>query len=110
VFYDLDTPITLSRLGRDDGPGYIGPGGLAGFDLVLSYTGGAALDQLRTRLGATRVAPLYGHVDPDVHRPAERAVGLRPTCPISAPMRRTGRRRWSGCSWSRQGTCPRAAS
>jgi hypothetical protein len=37
---------------------------------VLSYTGGRALDALRTRLGARRVAPLYGSVDPDAHRPA----------------------------------------
>jgi spore maturation protein CgeB len=35
----------------------------------LSYTGGAALDVLRNELGASRVAPLYGHVDPGVHRP-----------------------------------------
>ncbi|MGE5756542.1 MAG: glycosyltransferase, partial [Planctomycetaceae bacterium] len=33
------------------------------------YTGGAALDELRSRLGAERVVPLYGSVDPDVHRP-----------------------------------------
>ena len=46
-----------------------GPG-LSGFDLVLSYTGGAALDALRARLGARRVLPLYGSVDPDLHRPA----------------------------------------
>jgi spore maturation protein CgeB len=69
VFYDLDTPITLSRLSRGEATTYIGPRGLAGFDLVLSYTGGAALNRLRADLGATRVAPLYGHVDPDVHRP-----------------------------------------
>jgi spore maturation protein CgeB len=37
---------------------------------VLSYTGGAALGELRERLGARRVAPLYGSVDPEVHRPA----------------------------------------
>jgi spore maturation protein CgeB len=42
---------------------------LGDFDLVLSYTGGAALDELRSRLGARRVAPLYGSVDPVVHRP-----------------------------------------
>jgi spore maturation protein CgeB len=69
VFYDLDTPITLDRLGSGDEVGYIGPRGLADFDLVLSYTGGTALDALRSRLGARRVEPLYGHVDPDVHRP-----------------------------------------
>jgi spore maturation protein CgeB len=73
VFYDLDTPVTLSRLGRGESLPYIGPQGLAGFDLVLSYTGGAALTELQTRLGARRVAPLFGHVDPDVHRPAPAA-------------------------------------
>jgi spore maturation protein CgeB len=73
VFYDLDTPVTLSRLQRGESLPYIGPQGLAGFDLVLSYTGGKALDELQTRLGARRVAPLYGHVDPEVHRPAEPA-------------------------------------
>ncbi len=69
-FYDLDTPITLARLEAGERVDYIGPDGLAGFDLVLSYTGGGALDALRTRLGARRVAAIYGSVDPDVHRPA----------------------------------------
>jgi spore maturation protein CgeB len=69
VFYDLDTPVTLAGLRRGDTIPYIGARGLADFDLVLSYTGGAALDALRDELGARRVLPLYGHVDPDVHRP-----------------------------------------
>jgi spore maturation protein CgeB len=71
VFYDLDTPVTLSRLSRGETTTYIGPRGLADFDLVLSYTGGAALDRLQADLGAQRVSPLYGHVDPDVHKPVE---------------------------------------
>jgi spore maturation protein CgeB len=71
VFYDLDTPVTLSRLSRGETTTYIGPRGLADFDLVLSYTGGAALDRLTADLGARRVVPLYGHVDPDVHKPVE---------------------------------------
>jgi spore maturation protein CgeB len=71
VFYDLDTPVTLARLAQGDTLPYIGPRGLRDFDLVLSYTGGGALDALRERLGARRVAPLYGHVDPDVHCRAE---------------------------------------
>lgn len=70
VFYDLDTPVTLERLGRGQPLSYIGPRGLADFDIVLSYTGGGALDALRDRLGARIAVPLYGHVDPDVHRPA----------------------------------------
>ena len=69
-FYDLDTPVTLARLEAGETVDYIGPDGLAGFDLVLSYTGGGALDALRTRLGARRVVPIYGSVDPALHRPA----------------------------------------
>jgi spore maturation protein CgeB len=70
LFYDLDTPVTLSQLTEGRSVSYIGPDGLAPFDLVLSYTGGAALAGLRKRLGAKRVAPLYGSVDPDRYRPA----------------------------------------
>jgi spore maturation protein CgeB len=71
AFYDLDTPVTLARLDAGDPVNYIGAGGLADFDLVLSFTGGSALDALRQRLGARHVEPLYGHVDPDVHRSGE---------------------------------------
>ena len=69
AFYDLDTPITLDRLARGERVDYIGPRGLADFDVVLSYTGGGSLAELTTRLGARRAAPLYGSVDPDVHQP-----------------------------------------
>ncbi len=67
VFYDLDTPVTLDRLRAGETVDYLPPSGLGGFDLVLSYTGGAALERLRTELGARRVAPLYGSVDPSSH-------------------------------------------
>jgi spore maturation protein CgeB len=70
VFYDLDTPVTLERFKAGDAVPYLGPNGLSDFDLVLSFTGGRALTELRTLLGARRVVPCYGHVDPDVHRPA----------------------------------------
>jgi spore maturation protein CgeB len=77
VFYDLDTPVTLEcqRVGRPTS--YIGPRGLADFDLVLSYTGGAALTGLKTLLAARRVAPLYGCVDPQSHRPTRPAAAYR---------------------------------
>src|SRR5919106_3514792 len=70
AFYDLDTPVTLAKLEAGEPVSYIGPRGLSGFDRVLSYTGGAALTALRERLGARQAAPLYGSVDPEVHRPA----------------------------------------
>lgn len=69
VFYDLDTPVTLARLAAGESVDYLPPEGLGSFDLVLSYTGGDVLTALRNRLGARRTAPLYGHVDPDAHRP-----------------------------------------
>jgi spore maturation protein CgeB len=69
VFYDLDTPVTLNRLRAGESVEYIGPRGLRDFDLVLSYTGGIALELLKTELSARQVAPLYGSVDPEVHMP-----------------------------------------
>lgn len=72
VFYDLDTPVTLGRLRRGEPVGYCPPEGLRGFDLVLSFTGGRALEALREELGARTVAPLYGSVDPTTHHPAPR--------------------------------------
>lgn len=79
VFYDLDTPVTLDALRSGAPVTYLPEGGLAGFDLVLSYTGGRALDELQTRLRAQRVAPLYGWVDPEIHQPAEPVEGFRAT-------------------------------
>jgi spore maturation protein CgeB len=70
AFYDLDTPVTLDALQAGIPVPYLPPEGLSGFDLVLSYTGGRALEELQSRLGARRVAPLYGAVDPDLHAPA----------------------------------------
>lgn len=69
IFYDLDTPVTLDALARGEDVPYVPSLGLGAFDLVLSYTGGPALDGLRKRLGARRVAPLYGSVDLETHHP-----------------------------------------
>lgn len=69
VLYDLDTPVTLECLDAGGRPEHVGDG-LEPFDLVLSYAGGPALDALRA-LGATHVETLYGHVDPELHRPVE---------------------------------------
>jgi spore maturation protein CgeB len=49
---------------------YILDRGLGDFDLVLSYTGGQALAELKSLLGARHVVPLYGSVDPETHFPA----------------------------------------
>jgi spore maturation protein CgeB len=77
VFYDLDTPVTLHALREGRSVDYLGSRGLRDFDLVLSYTGGRALDDLRELLGARRVAPLYGSVDPQVHHRTAAAPEFR---------------------------------
>jgi spore maturation protein CgeB len=70
VFYDLDTGVTLASLKGAAPVPYLPSQGLGDFDLVLSYTGGRALDELRAQLGARCVAALYGSVDPAAHRPS----------------------------------------
>lgn len=69
VFYDLDTAVTLQNLRAHGTVDYIPSTGLGDFDVVLSYVGGRALKELQELLGAKKVAPLYGSVDPDVHKP-----------------------------------------
>ncbi len=66
VFYDLDTPITLSGLELGD-LDYLRRDQIPAFDLYLSFTGGGILGELQQRWGARRARPLYGCVDPDVH-------------------------------------------
>ncbi len=70
AFYDLDTPVTLGAMRSGTRAPYIPADGLRDFDLVLSYTGGKALQETRTLLGARRIVPLYGSVDPQAHCPA----------------------------------------
>jgi spore maturation protein CgeB len=66
VYYDLDTPVTLSRWQRSEAVEYVTPEQLAAFDLVLSFTGGRALEELK-RYGVKQSAAIYGCVDPDMH-------------------------------------------
>lgn len=66
VFYDLDTPITLGKL-REGAVDYLRREQISEFDLVLSWTGGAALRSLEVDFGAKVARPLFGCVDPDVY-------------------------------------------
>ncbi len=67
VYYDLDTPVTLKKLLH--GPlEYLRADQIAGFDVVLSFTGGQALTVLKNRYEAQAVHALYGCVDPDDYR------------------------------------------
>lgn len=70
IFYDLDTPITLSNLERGDLE-YVRRDQIRAFDFYLSFTGGDILRRLEDEFGARRARALYGCVDPDVHGSVE---------------------------------------
>ena len=79
AFYDLDTPVTLDVLSSGGHVPYLPAAGLSGFDVVLSYTGGQALAELQSQLGARQVATLYGWADPAGYRPVAAVPELRNT-------------------------------
>ena len=68
VYYDLDAPVTLAKLRAGEPVDYVRAEQLREFDLVLSWTGGQALEQLREDWGVAVARALYGCVDPDVYR------------------------------------------
>src|SRR5690606_976900 len=68
AFYDIDTPVTLAKLRRNDNE-YLHPRLIPRFDYYLSFTGGAILKQLERDWGAQRARPLYCCVDADLYYP-----------------------------------------
>jgi spore maturation protein CgeB len=66
VFYDLDTPVTLGKLRAGD-LDYLRAEQIPEFDLVLSWSGGRSLVELKTVWQAALVRPLFGCVDPDIY-------------------------------------------
>ena len=97
AFYDLDTPVTLGQIRRGEQVEYLPSRGLRDFDLVLSYTGGRALQELAGVLRARRVEPLYGSVDPIPISPSPQWRSSAPIFLTWELTLRTGRRRWKLC-------------
>jgi spore maturation protein CgeB len=71
-FYDIDTPVTLARLERDDCE-YVSRDLIPRYDLYLSFTGGPTLELLELEYGARAARTLYCSVDPDLYFPEPRA-------------------------------------
>lgn len=69
AFYDIDAPVTLSRL-QTDSCDYLRVSQVPQFDLMLSFTGGSTLQRWEKELGARCARPLYCSVDVDQERPA----------------------------------------
>lgn len=68
AFYDIDTPVTLSRLVRGVNE-YVSPELVPRFDVYLSLAGGPTLARLEREYGARRAVALHSAVDPVEYHP-----------------------------------------
>jgi spore maturation protein CgeB len=66
AFYDIDTPVTLAKLDREDYE-YIEPSLIARYDCYFSFTGGPTLRRLENEFGSPSARPLYCSFDPNVY-------------------------------------------
>ncbi|WP_375397988.1 glycosyltransferase [uncultured Sphingomonas sp.] len=70
AFYDIDTPVTLAKLVRQDFD-YISPGIIPGYDLYLSFTGGPTLARIEREFGSPAARALFCSADADTYRPID---------------------------------------
>lgn len=68
AFYDIDTPITVAALERDECT-YLAARQIPEFDTYLSFTGGPLPQYIAARFGARMPYALYCAVDEALHRP-----------------------------------------
>ncbi len=69
LFYDIDTPITLSWLRKQGGCHYLRGCDIPHYAAYLSFTGGPALQELQTRFGSPQAVPFYCSVDDELYAP-----------------------------------------
>ncbi len=68
AYYDIDTPVTLARLKRDDCE-YLSERLISRYDLFLSFTGGKTLRRLEREYGSPCARAFYCSVDPALYYP-----------------------------------------
>lgn len=66
AFYDIDTPVTLAKLERQDVE-YISTALIPKYQIYFSFTGGPTLDRLEQVYGSPRARALYCSVDPTLY-------------------------------------------
>jgi spore maturation protein CgeB len=70
AFYDIDTPVTLSRLDRGELE-YLTRALIPRYHLYLSFTGGPTIERLEREYGAQAARDLYCAVDPEIYYPED---------------------------------------
>jgi spore maturation protein CgeB len=71
LFYDIDTPITMSQLRETGGCEYLDASLIPHYSAYLSFTGGPILRELESRFGSPQAISFYCSVDPDLYCPCE---------------------------------------
>ncbi len=69
LFYDIDTPITLSKLREQGGTDYLATSLIPYYAAYLSFTGGPALRELEDKFHSPYAVPFYCSVDPELYQP-----------------------------------------
>jgi spore maturation protein CgeB len=70
AFYDIDTPVTLAKLARNDFE-YLSPELIPGYDLYLSFTGGPTLRRIENSYGSPAARALFCSVDAEAYQPMD---------------------------------------
>jgi spore maturation protein CgeB len=73
VFYDIDTPVTLTKLSSGDYE-YLSPNLISRYDLYLSFSGGPTLKCLAHQYGARQVRAFPCSVDPEIYYPEQQPI------------------------------------
>ena len=81
LFYDIDTPITMTALRARGETEYLDAALIPHFSAYLSFTGGPACDELETRFGSPWAVPFYCSVDAELYRSTECREAFR--CELS---------------------------
>lgn len=73
AFYDIDTPVTLAKLEREDYE-YLHPDLIAQYDIYLSFTGGPTLKRIEKEFGSPMAKPFYCSFDPELYFPEQQNI------------------------------------
>jgi spore maturation protein CgeB len=68
AFYDIDTPVTLAKLEKEDFE-YLHPSLIPKYQMYLSFTGGPTLEKLVDRYGSPMARPFYCSFDAALYFP-----------------------------------------
>lgn len=75
IFWDVDAPATLERIGKDRNDPFRAL--IPQYDLVLTYGGGDPIVRAYRGFGARGCIPIYNALDPDTHHPVPPEPRLR---------------------------------